>query len=185
MINPILDPTGRQGIAGDAIGPRLAPRPSSLRGARVALLDNGKRNAAIFLDEIGRRLEADHAATVVVRRKASSAHPIEDELLQELTDSCDVMVTAVGDCGSCSASAVADGLLFEAAGVPAAVVCTDAFHVSADAMARVRGADGYAYLTTAHPVAVLGEAEVRARAAALVADIEAGLVLAPPVQATA
>ena len=56
---------------------------------------------------------------------------------------CDVIITGIGDCGSCSASAVADGIAFEAAGLPAAAICSDAFGVTADAMAELRGAPGY------------------------------------------
>jgi hypothetical protein len=53
---------------------------------------------------------------------------------------------------------------FERRGVPAAVICTDAFRASADAMAAVQGARGYRYVTTPHPLAVLGPEEVRERA---------------------
>jgi len=55
-------------------------------------------------------------------------------------------------------------VLFERRGVPAAVICTEAFRASADAMAGVQGAPGYRYVTTPHPVAVLGPEEVRERA---------------------
>ena len=79
----------------------------------------------------------------------------------------------VGDCGSCSASAVADGLLLEQGGIPAVVICSDAFTVSADAMADLRGAPGYQYVTTAHPVANLTPDGVRARAAQAVPAIVA------------
>ena len=48
-----------------------------------------------------------------------------------------VIITGIGDCGSCSASAIADGIAFEAAGLPAAAICSDAFGVTADAMADV------------------------------------------------
>jgi hypothetical protein len=48
--------------------------------------------------------------------------------------------------------------------VPAAVVCTDAFRASADAMARLSGSPGYAYLTTPHPLAPLDADTVRERA---------------------
>ena len=36
-----------------------------------------------------------------------------------------------------------------------AAICSDAFGVTADAMAELRGAPGYRYATTPHPVAVL------------------------------
>lgn len=48
--------------------------------------------------------------------------------------------------------------------MPAAVLCTEAFRASADAMAVVQGAPGYRYVLTPHPVAVLGPEEVRERA---------------------
>ena len=80
------------------------------------------------------------------------------------------MVTGVGDCGSCSASAVADGVRFEAAGLPAAVICSDAFVVTADAMAGLRGAPGYRYVTTAHPVAVLTPSRCGSARSALVPE---------------
>jgi len=44
------------------------------------------------------------------------------------------------------------------------VICSDAFKATADAMADVQGAPGYAYLTTPHPVAGLTPEQVRERA---------------------
>ena len=101
---------------------------------------------------------------MVARTKLAFALPVPDDLLEELATSCQAVVTGVGDCGSCSGSAVADGVAFERRGIPAAVICSDAFTVTADAMAAVKGAKGYRYATTAHPVAVLTPDEVRERA---------------------
>jgi hypothetical protein len=66
---------------------------------------------------------------------------------------------------------VHDGVLFERAGTPAAVICSDAFRATADAMADVQGAPGYRYLTTPHPVAGLSPDQVRDRAQALAAQV--------------
>ena len=55
--------------------------------------------------------------------------------------------------------------------MPTAVVCTDAFRASADAMAELQGAPGYRYVTTPHPVAILGPDEVRERAEAALAEV--------------
>jgi hypothetical protein len=93
--------------------------------------------------------------------------------VKEMAASCDVIITGIGDCGSCSASAVADGIVFEAAGLPAAAICSDAFQVTADAMAGLRGAPGYRYATTPHPVAVLTPDQVKERAAQVLADVVA------------
>jgi hypothetical protein len=151
MIDPTANPTGATvGI------PPLAGRPADLRGATVGLLANTKKNAEQILDKVGDLLRRDHGVAQVVRRKKLSiTDPVPDDILADLVEQCDVVVVGVGDCGSCSASAIADGLALEAAGVPAVVMCTEAFTVSADAMAKLQGSPGYRYVRTAHPVALL------------------------------
>ncbi|OZM83426.1 UGSC family (seleno)protein [Pseudonocardia sp. MH-G8] len=174
MPNTILDPTGGR-PARPAAAPARAPRRRDLTGARVGLLENTKQNAALLLTAVGELLVTEHGAAQVslLRTKTAFAQPASDELVARYRGACDVVVTGVGDCGSCSASAVADGVLFEAAGLPAAVICSDAFVATADAMAALRGAPGYHYLTTAHPVAILTPDQVRERAAQLVPGVVA------------
>jgi hypothetical protein len=175
MPYPILDPTGTTATATRGHqGSRAlhAPRRRDLRGATVGLLVNTKQNAAPFLDEVGRLLVQQHGAIgTMARTKVNFAAPAPDDLVKEMTAGCDVIVTGIGDCGSCSASAVADGIAFEAAGLPAAAICSDAFRVTADAMAELRGAPGYRYATTPHPVAVLTPDQVKQRAAQVLDDV--------------
>jgi hypothetical protein len=185
MPNAILDPTGGAGRAlapgpDEAPGAGLAPRRADLAGARVGLLVNTKQNAGLFLAEVGRLLVERHgAASVLARTKVNFAQPAPDDLLKEFTAECDVVITGIGDCGSCSASAVTDGVLLESRGTPAAVICSDAFRDSADAIARLRGAPDYRYATTPHPVAVLTPGQVRDRARAVLPDVVELLVSAP------
>ena len=179
MPHPILDPTGAARTATRtatraAKGAKRARRRPDLRGATVGLLVNTKQNAAPFLDEVGRLLVSRHGVTrVVAKTKVNFAAPAPDELVKDMTSECDVIITGIGDCGSCSASAVADGIAFESAGLPAAAICSDAFRVTADAMAELRGAPGYRYATTPHPVAVLTPDQVRERAAGVLDDVVA------------
>lgn len=174
MPYPILDPTGTKTAGpGTPAAPR-APRRADLRGATVGLLVNTKQNAAPFLDEVGRLLVERYGATgTMARTKVNFAAPAPETLVKEMTAGCDVLITGIGDCGSCSASAVADGIAFESAGLPAAAICSDAFRVTADAMAELRGAPGYRYATTPHPVAVLTPDQVRERAAQVLDDVVA------------
>ncbi len=176
MFDSIIDPTvgpPAGSVPGQVV---LAPRPDSLSGLRLGLLANIKRNAEPFLNEVGRLLgERYGVQTVLARKKADITATAPQQMLDDLCAGCDIVVVGVGDCGSCSASAVADGILLEQAGVPAVVICTDAFKVSADAMADLRGAPGYRYVTTPHPVANLTPDGVRDRAAAAIGDI-AGLL---------
>jgi hypothetical protein len=177
MPNAILDPTGRAGAAkAPSPGLTLAVRRPDLSGLRVGLMDNTKHNAALLLAEIGKLLSADHGVTVTVdATKANFAAPAPADLVERYREACDVVITGVGDCGSCSASAVADGIGFEQAGLPAAVICSDAFVVTADAMAELRGAPGYHYIRTPHPVAVLTTDQVRQRAKQLLPEVVAAI----------
>jgi hypothetical protein len=170
----IIDPTAGP-VTDRERGPvPLAPRPESLAGLRLGLLANTKRNAEEFITEVGRLLgEQCGVKTATALKKPGITDTMPRPMLDDLRARCDIAVTGVGDCGSCSASAVADGILLEQAGVPAAVICSDAFTVSADAMARLRGAPGYRYVTTPHPVASLTLDGVRKRAAAAVPAIVA------------
>jgi hypothetical protein len=174
MIDPTAGPTTRTRAT------VLANRKPDLRGSRVGLLANVKRNAEQFLDEVGVLLQQHGAVGVVRRKKLSITDPVPPDILSDLVSTCDVVVVGVGDCGSCSASAVADGLALEAAGIPAVVVCSDAFSVTADAMAALQGSPGYNYVVTPHPVAPLRPEELHQRAVAALPEIVATLTTGHP-----
>lgn len=171
MPNPILDPTGQADVKQKSDGGLAARRP--LQGARIGLLDNTKHNAMLFLQEVGRLLvEEEGAAEVsIVETKRSFSIPVDDEIVSRYREAADVVITGVGDCGSCSAAAVADGINFERAGVPAAVVLTDAFTTTGRTMAGVQGDPDYEWITTEHPMAVLEPDQVRERARRLLPQI--------------
>jgi hypothetical protein len=66
---------------------------------------------------------------------------------------------------------LADGILLERAGIPSVSVCTTAFKISADAMARSLGFPGYQYVTVEHPVASRTEGEIDEMVRDALADI--------------
>lgn len=168
MFDRILDPTGLTST-GPASVATAARRVPSLKGARVGLLNNTKQNAKELLAEIGKLLESRYGATVTIQRtKPHVAFPVDEPQLKEVAAVSDVVVVGVGDCGSCSASATADGILFEREGIPTAVIVTEAFEVTARAMAEVHGDKDFEFLLTPHPVAVLNQEQVAQRAADLV-----------------
>lgn len=182
-MSAIMDPTG-QSKSEARSGLKLAPRRADLTGVSVGLLENGKQNARLFLEQVADVLRQRYGAgDVSMRRKEVFSAPAPPELVDEISAECDVVVTGVGDCGSCSASAVADGVLFERAGTPAAVICSDAFRATADAMAGVQDATGYRYITTPHPVAGLTPAQVRERAERVAAEVAEVLAAATVRQA--
>ncbi|MGO1184248.1 MAG: UGSC family (seleno)protein [Micrococcaceae bacterium] len=176
MKDIILDPTGSRTTFPEGhrhAESTLAPRPESLRGQRIGLLDNTKHNALLLLTTVGEILVRDHGAADVsiVETKRNFSVPVDDEIVSRYREHCDVVITGVGDCGSCSAAGVADGINFEKAGVPAAVLLTDAFDVTGRTMAGVQGVPDYEWIRTAHPLAVLDTDAVRKRAVQLVPEI--------------
>lgn len=66
---------------------------------------------------------------------------------------------------------MADGILLERAGVPAASICTDSFRVTAEAMASVYGFPGYRYVALPHPVASLTAEQIRERVAGALPEL--------------
>jgi hypothetical protein len=67
---------------------------------------------------------------------------------------------------------VLDAITFEKRGIPAAVVITEPFESTAEAMAKLAGMPGYPYAALPHPFGSLSPAEVRARADQIVDCIE-------------
>jgi hypothetical protein len=55
---------------------------------------------------------------------------------------------------------LADGIVLERAGIPAVSLCTDAFKITAEAMANQMGFPGYRYVALPHPVASRTEKEI-------------------------
>lgn len=157
----LLDPTGFDERSADTT---LAPRVASLGGLVVGLLDNTKPNATQLLEEIGaelsRRFEVDQPRLYT---KGYFGTPVEEDLLKQIVQECDVVITAVGDCGSCSAATVADGILLERAGVPAVSIVSTSFLPSARAMARVQGFPGFEFVAVEHPVASLNQEQIQGR----------------------
>jgi Fe-S cluster biogenesis protein NfuA len=75
-----------------------------------------------------------------------------------------LVVTAIGDCGSCSTNSVHDGIEIERRGIPAVAVCTEAFRVGLDLLTQMRGMPDYRYAIVPHPLGVLPEDQLLERA---------------------
>jgi hypothetical protein len=90
----LLDPTveaATQPIA-------YVPRPNSLRGKRVALIENTKFNSDNLLVRIGNILINDYgAASARMWRKKNASVPAHEEIVSEVRQTCDVVVAGVGD----------------------------------------------------------------------------------------
>jgi hypothetical protein len=91
----LLDPTGFDERTVDTT---LAPRPATIRGLTVGLLENTKPNAALLLSSIGRDLQREHGVrAAVMYTKSYFGTPTEQSLIQRILHSCDFAVAGIGD----------------------------------------------------------------------------------------
>jgi hypothetical protein len=90
----ILDPTVE--VAAQPVA--FPPRPGSLAGKRVGLIENTKFNSDRLLQKIGDLLVSEYgAAGTRMWRKHNSSVPAHGEIVEELRATCDVMVAGIGD----------------------------------------------------------------------------------------
>jgi hypothetical protein len=91
----LLDPTGQTTGARNV---QLAARTGTLRGTRLALLNNTKPNSAVVLEQIASLLQEGYGVSdVMMFSKSSFAVPADDKLLTEISERCDVALAGVGD----------------------------------------------------------------------------------------
>ena len=92
---PLLDPTGDSERATNTA---LAPRPQSLQGLTVGLLDNTKPNGAVILRAVGRELQERYGVREIrMFRKGYFGTPVEESVVNQMLHNCDFAVAAIGD----------------------------------------------------------------------------------------
>jgi hypothetical protein len=74
----------------------LAPRPASLSGARISLLDINKRRGDEFLDHVERLLRAQGAQTFRLVKEIFSK-PASAEIVRRIADRGDLAVEGLAD----------------------------------------------------------------------------------------
>jgi hypothetical protein len=93
----LYDPTAPRREAADMPGTAKAAL-QSLAGKTVGFIDNAKPNFHVLVDDLGELLMSKYGvARVVKRRKPSASIPAKSEILAELSEVCDVVITGSGD----------------------------------------------------------------------------------------
>ena len=88
----VLDPTGERTPAQR----QLLPRPESLEGRTVGLLDISKARGDVVLDRLAELLATD-GAKVLRYRKPTFARPAPVDLRHEIATHCEVVIEALAD----------------------------------------------------------------------------------------
>jgi hypothetical protein len=88
----LYDPTADPRI----VATGLAPRLSSLRGKKVAILDNSKANAGFLMLTVARRLQEQYGVGEIVKREKGIAGAPSPTILDALTK-CDFALVGSAD----------------------------------------------------------------------------------------
>jgi len=76
----------------------MAPRPVSLKGLTLGLIDNGKRNSDVVVTSVARRLTERHGIQAEIHvRKPSPSHGIAEDAARELAQKAQVVIAGIGD----------------------------------------------------------------------------------------
>jgi len=92
MSRSLLDPTSER----EPSTRERAPRPASLDGKTVGLLDISKPRGDAFLDRLAELLEA-HGLRVERFAKPTFTKPAPPDLRHEIAAKCDVVIEALAD----------------------------------------------------------------------------------------
>jgi hypothetical protein len=137
----------------------LAPSLAQLAGTRIAVLDNGKPNAALVMTRAAETLAARTGARVALVTKkgpqglsANAAIPMAPDIRERLLAQADVVITGTADCGSCTAYSVHDAIELERAGTPTVVVTTTMFEPIAATLSEAQGLPDTRRLVLPHPI---------------------------------
>ena len=90
----VVDPTTRPIIAEFSGAPRLR----DLSNLRIGLIDDSKKNAKEFLEEVADVLNERFGVTSVkYHAKPSASKPADPSLVAEMAKECDYVVVGIGD----------------------------------------------------------------------------------------
>ena len=91
----LVNPTGTSLSSGDF---RLNERPDSLSGKTLGLLENSKANSDKVLHELGQMLKEKYdLKDVVWFNNHSASLPTKPDVVQEMVNQVDILITGIGD----------------------------------------------------------------------------------------
>lgn len=170
---PVLVPwaEGEVGLVEDP-----APRPASLSGAVVGIVDNGWHCMHVIVDVLTEVLVDRFGASEVVVKHTSGSLTMTAADRADLQQRCAAVIVGIGACGSCTRWVLKDAVELERAGIPTASLYTRAFDVLAVALAKTEGIVGLPRVLLPHPLNSLPDDDIREAALASVDGVAAALL---------
>ena len=158
----------------------IAARVPTLDGLRLGILDNGKWNANKILRGSASALgESICFAAVNHYVKHSFSKDAAPELIRQIAAENDIVLTAIGDCGSCTSCCIRDAIALERLGVPSAAIITTEFVRETELTRTAIGMKGLVPVVIDHPVSSITQAEVELRVAQVKTQAQAVWTVRP------
>jgi hypothetical protein len=140
----------------DTIQIKLNPLPQKM--SVIALLDNTKPNADLILNTIQENLEADN----FIRINKPTGDSATSKQIKKVIKA-DLVILALGDCGSCTTWLILDALKLEKKGIPTISICSHVFSPFARELAESYGANSLRIMEIEHPLAGQSDESVKTK----------------------
>lgn len=151
----------------------VADRTSELNGLRLGVLDNSKWNANKLLrgaiDAFKNEVNFKSVNYYVKHSFSKDASP---ELINKIIEENDIVLTAIGDCGSCTSGCLRDAIQLETAGIPTAVIVTTEFVKETVLTREALGMIELEPVIISHPVSSITMEEVAQRVIQIVSQAQ-------------
>jgi hypothetical protein len=155
------------------ITPR-APRKTKLDGLRLGVLDNSKWNANKLLRGASAALNASvKFAATNYYVKQSFSKDAAPELIRKIAQENDIVLAAIGDCGSCCSCCIRDAVALEKMGIASAAIITTEFVKETELTLQALGMPNFAPVVIDHPVSSITPDEIERRVCQIKEQAEA------------
>jgi hypothetical protein len=145
----VLDPTAR--AAQKVL--KMAPGGGDLKGRVVGFVWNNKPGGDILLDRFAKLLdEKFHFSRMVKHIKPYASSGADVGTLDSLSATCDLVIIAMGDCGSCTSYVVHDAVEFEKRGTPTVSIISTEFEGLGKVEAQALGMANLPMVIVPHPI---------------------------------
>jgi Trm5-related predicted tRNA methylase len=151
----------------------LARRVRDLSQHAVTIVDNGKPGSRHLLSGVQAGLKDLGVARFNIRPKDVASRPHQN--FAAVADEAEVLVLALGDCGSCTSGSILDSAHFEAEGVPTVTIVSELFKVVSQKEAATCGLPDMPIVVVPHPVATHSAEELEQLGREISTQVAAGL----------
>lgn len=167
----LRDPTAE---TASELRPRVPPLTSLSNGRPIALMDIGKMRGDEFIDRLEQLCNARGIATRRFK-KPTNTRVAPREMIAEIAASCQAVIIALSDCGSCTSCSTHDLNDLDKRGLPGVSVLTEEFKAAFEQQLQSIGLDA-APIYVPHPMQNRSTAELHAFAERSVDAILASIV---------